>query len=63
MIRRVLLVLLGAGAGLLAVVYLAAPARPTAVISTLEAGGLLGGTCVVLLTWAAIDAWTARRRQ
>ncbi|PYY42294.1 AarF/ABC1/UbiB kinase family protein [Curtobacterium sp. MCPF17_046] len=63
MIRRVLLVLLGAGAGLLAVVYLAAPARPTAVISTLVAGALLGGTCVVLLAWAAVDAWLARRRQ
>jgi ubiquinone biosynthesis protein len=62
MIRRVLLTLLGAGAGLLAIVYLAAPARPTAVISTLVAGGLLGGTCVVLLTWAAVDAWLARRR-
>nr|WP_252727665.1 AarF/UbiB family protein [Curtobacterium sp. WW7] len=63
MIRRVLLVLLGAGAGLLAVVYLAAPVRPTAVISTLVAGALLGGTCVILLGWAAIDAWLARRRQ
>ncbi|PZF68206.1 AarF/ABC1/UbiB kinase family protein [Curtobacterium sp. MCPF17_047] len=63
MIRRVLLVLLGAGSGLLAVVYLATPARPTAVISTLVAGALLGGTCVVLLAWAAIDAWLARRRQ
>ncbi|PZE67435.1 AarF/ABC1/UbiB kinase family protein [Curtobacterium sp. MCBD17_021] len=63
MVRRVLLVLLGAGAGLVAVVYLAAPARPTAVISTLVAGALLGGTCVVLLTWAAVDAWLARRRQ
>lgn len=62
MIRRVLLVLLGAGAGLLAVVYLAAPVRPTAVISTLVAGALLGGTSVVLLVWAAVDAWLARRR-
>jgi len=63
MIRRVLLVLLGAGAGLLSVVYLAEPVRPTAVISTLVAGALLGGTSVVLLVWAAIDAWVARRRQ
>lgn len=63
MIRRVLLVLLGAGAGLLSVVYLAEPVRPTAVISTLVAGALLGGTSVVLLVWAAIDAWFARRRQ
>jgi ubiquinone biosynthesis protein len=63
MIRRVLLVLLGAGAGVLAVVYLATPSRPTAAISTVTAGGLLGGTAVVLLVWAAIDAWAARRRQ
>ncbi|GAA1492502.1 ABC1 kinase family protein [Curtobacterium herbarum] len=63
MIRRVLLVLLGAGAGLLSVVYLAEPVRPTAVISTLVAGALLGGTSVVLLVWAAVDAWVARRRQ
>jgi ubiquinone biosynthesis protein len=63
MIRRVLLVLLGAGAGVLAVVYLATPARPAAAISTVTAGGLLGGTAVVLLVWAAVDAWVARRRQ
>lgn len=62
MIRRVLLVLLGAGAGILAIVYLASPARPTAVLSTGVAGGLLGGAAVVLLAWAAIDAWWARRR-
>jgi ubiquinone biosynthesis protein len=63
MIRRILLVLLGAGAGVLAIVYLAAPARPTAVLSTGVAGGLLGGTAVVLLVWAAIDAWRARRHE
>jgi ubiquinone biosynthesis protein len=62
-IRRVLLVLLGAGAGVLAVVYLALPARPSAVISTGVAGGLLGGTAVVLLAWAAIDAALARKRE
>ncbi|SBN63645.1 ubiquinone biosynthesis protein [Curtobacterium sp. 9128] len=63
LIRRVLLVLLGAGAGVLAIVYLASPARPTAALSTAAAGGLLGGAAVVLLVWAAIDAWRARRRE
>lgn len=63
LVRRVLLVLLGAGAGVLAIVYLASPARPTAVLSTGAAGGILGGTAVVLLVWAAIDAWRARRRR
>ncbi|MBK0296985.1 AarF/ABC1/UbiB kinase family protein, partial [Bacillus sp. S34] len=55
-IRRVLLVLLGAGAGILAIVYLASPARPTAVISTGVAGAFLGGAAVVLLGWAAVDS-------
>ena len=63
MIRRILLVLLGAGAGILAIVYLSLPARPTAALSTGVAGGLLGGAAVVLLGWAAIDAWLARRRR
>lgn len=63
LVRRVLLVLLGAGAGVLAIVYLASPVRPTAVLSTAAAGGILGGTAVVLLVWAAIDAWWARRRR
>ncbi|MBT2503276.1 AarF/ABC1/UbiB kinase family protein [Curtobacterium sp. ISL-83] len=63
LIRRVLLVLLGSGAGVLAVVYLTTPARPTAVLSTGMAGGLLGGAAVVLLLWAAVDAWVAKRRQ
>ena len=62
-IRRVLLVLLGAGAGVLSIVYLASPARPTAVISTGTAGALLGGAAVVLLGWAAIDAVLARKRE
>lgn len=62
-VRRVLLVLLGAGAGVLAIVYLSLPARPTAVISTGVAGALLGGAAVVLLGWAAIDAARARRRE
>ncbi|MGN8048588.1 ABC1 kinase family protein [Curtobacterium sp. 22159] len=62
-IRRVLLVLLGAGAGILSIVYLALPARPTAVISTGVAGAVLGGTAVVLLGWAAIDAARARKRE
>lgn len=62
-IRRVLLVLLGAGAGILAIVYLASPARPTAVISTGVAGALLGGAAVVLLGWAAIDSALARKRE
>ncbi|TDN44765.1 ubiquinone biosynthesis protein [Curtobacterium flaccumfaciens] len=62
-IRRVLLVLLGAGAGVLSIVYLALPARPTAVLSTGVAGGLLGGAAVVLLVWAAIDAALARKRE
>ncbi|WP_186377149.1 AarF/ABC1/UbiB kinase family protein [Curtobacterium pusillum] len=61
-IRRVLLVLLGSGAGILAIVYLAAPARPTAVLSTGVAGALLGGAAVVLLAWAAIDSALARKR-
>ncbi|WP_144758340.1 AarF/ABC1/UbiB kinase family protein [Curtobacterium sp. 9128] len=63
MIRRILLVLLGSGAGILAIVYLTAPARPTAVLSTGAAGGLLGGAAVVLLVWAAVDAWRARRHE
>ncbi len=63
LIRRVLLVLLGAGAGVLSIVYLAMPARPTAVLSTGAAGGLMGGAAVVLLVWAAVDAWRARRRR
>lgn len=62
MIRRILLVLLGSGAGILSIVYLTMPSRPTAVLSTGAAGGLLGGATVVLLGWAAIDAWRARRR-
>lgn len=62
-VRRVLLVLLGAGAGILSIVYLALPARPTAVISTGVAGALLGGAAVVLLAWAAVDAIRARRRE
>ncbi len=62
-IRRVLLVLLGAGAGILAIVYLASPARPTAVMSTGVAGALLGGAAVVLLGWAAIDSVLARKRE
>ena len=62
-IRRVLLVLLGAGAGILAIVYLASPARPTAVISTGVAGALLGGAAVVLLGWAAVDSILARKRE
>ncbi|WP_144749621.1 ABC1 kinase family protein [Curtobacterium pusillum] len=62
-VRRVLLVLLGAGAGILAIVYLASPARPTAVISTGVAGALLGGAAVVLLGWAAIDSVLARKRE
>ena len=62
-IRRVLLVLLGAGAGVLSIVYLALPARPTAVLSTGAAGGLLGGAAVVLLAWAAVDAALARKRE
>ncbi|GGK87835.1 hypothetical protein GCM10009769_02350 [Curtobacterium luteum] len=62
LIRRILLVLLGSGAGILAIVYLTLPARPTAVLSTGAAGGLLGGAAVVLLGWAALDAWRARRR-
>ncbi|MGU3408565.1 ABC1 kinase family protein [Microbacterium sp. M1A1_1b] len=62
MIRRILLVLLGSGAGILSLVYLTMPSRPTAVLSTAAAGGLLGGATVVLLGWAAIDAWRARRR-
>ncbi|WP_439691700.1 ABC1 kinase family protein [Curtobacterium sp. SP.BCo] len=62
-IRRVLLVLLGAGAGVLAIVYLASPARPTAVLSTGAAGALLGGAAVVLLGWAAIDSVRARKRE
>jgi ubiquinone biosynthesis protein len=33
------------------------------VLSTGVAGGLLGGTAVVLLVWAAVDAWRARRRE
>ncbi|WIA98746.1 AarF/ABC1/UbiB kinase family protein [Curtobacterium sp. MCBA15_012] len=63
LVRRVLLVLLGAGAGVLAIVYLATPVRSDAVLSTAGAGGLLGGTAVVLLVWAAVDAWIARRRR
>ena len=62
-IRRVLLVLLGSGAGILAIVYLSLPARPTAVLSTGVAGALLGGAAVVLLAWAAIDAALARKRE
>ncbi len=62
LVRRILLVLLGSGAGILAIVYLTLPARPTAVLSTGAAGALLGGATVVLLGWAAIDAWRARRR-
>ncbi|OIH93519.1 AarF/ABC1/UbiB kinase family protein [Curtobacterium sp. MCBA15_001] len=62
MIRRILLVLLGSGAGILSIVYLTMPSRPTAVLSTAAAGGLLGGTTVFLLGWAAIDAWRTRRR-
>ncbi|MCJ1713837.1 AarF/ABC1/UbiB kinase family protein [Curtobacterium sp. VKM Ac-2922] len=62
MIRRILLVLLGSGAGILSLVYLTMPSRPAAVLSTAAAGGLLGGATVVLLGWAAIDAWRARRR-
>jgi len=63
LIRRVLLVLLGASAGVLSIVWLTLPARPTAVLSTGVAGALLGGAAVVLLGWAAIDAWLARRRE
>jgi ubiquinone biosynthesis protein len=63
MVRRVLLVLLGAGAGVLSVVYLATPPRPAGVLSTGAAGGLLAGATVVLLGWAAIDAWWARRHR
>ena len=62
-IRRVLLVLLGAGSGVLSIVYLALPARPTAVISTGTAGAVLGGAAIVLLGWAAVDAALARRRE
>ncbi|WP_042723731.1 hypothetical protein, partial [Curtobacterium sp. B18] len=62
-VRRVLLVLLGACAGVLSLVYLTLPARPTAVMSTGVAGGLLGGAAVVLLVWAAVDAIRARRRE
>ena len=62
-IRRVLLVLLGSGAGILAIVYLSLAARPTAVLSTGVAGALLGGAAVVLLAWAAIDAALARKRE
>ncbi|PCN47906.1 ubiquinone biosynthesis protein UbiB [Curtobacterium sp. 'Ferrero'] len=62
LVRRILLVALGAGAGVLAIVYLTLPARPTATLPTGVAGGLLGGTATFLLVWAAIDAWLARRR-
>jgi ubiquinone biosynthesis protein len=60
-IRRVLLVLLGAGAGILSVVYLARPVTG-GVITTATAGFLLAGAAVVLLVWGALDAWLARRR-
>ncbi|MBA8990484.1 ubiquinone biosynthesis protein [Curtobacterium pusillum] len=62
-IRRVLLVVLGAGSGILSIVYLASPARPSAVISTGVAGAVLGGAAVVLLGWAAIDAFRTRKHE
>nr|WP_254701054.1 AarF/UbiB family protein [Curtobacterium pusillum] len=62
-IRRVLLVVLGAGSGTLSIVYLASPARPSAVISTGVAGAVLGGAAVVLLGWAAIDAFRTRKHE
>jgi ubiquinone biosynthesis protein len=61
MIRRVLLVILGAGAGVLSVVYLSRPISH-GVITSATAGFLLAGAAVVLLIWAALDAFVARRR-
>lgn len=62
LIRRILLVVFGAGAGVLALTYLVRP--PTqGVISTATAGFLLIGASVFLLAWAAIDAGVARRRR
>ncbi|WP_066519323.1 ABC1 kinase family protein [Curtobacterium ammoniigenes] len=60
LIRRILLVVFGAGAGLLALVYLARPITH-GVISSATAGFLLAGAAAVLLVWAGVDAARARR--
>jgi ubiquinone biosynthesis protein len=59
-----LLVILGAVAGALSVVYLTMPVpEGAAVITPADAGMLLASIAVVLLAWAAIDTVFARRRR
>jgi ubiquinone biosynthesis protein len=63
LVRRVVLLLIGAGAGVLGLVYLAMPVRHDGVLGTPEVGTILLVAAGVAILWSAVDAILARRRR